>query len=40
MLRSIETASKERLRRREVAADGADGKLQRLIWDPGGFPTA
>jgi hypothetical protein len=50
MLKSADTASRERLSRRVAAAaarkkqkqqeDGADGKLQRLIWDPGGFPTA
>jgi hypothetical protein len=51
MLKSAETASKEKLGREKAAAaaaqrkqqqqqNGADGKLQRLIWDPGGFPTA
>jgi hypothetical protein len=50
MLRSAETASEERLSRREAAAaaaqkqqqqqNGADGKLQIFVWDPGGFPTA
>jgi hypothetical protein len=50
MLRSAETASEERLSRREAAAaaaqkqqqqqNGADEQLQRMIWDPGGFPTA
>jgi hypothetical protein len=52
MLKSAQTASKEKLGRRKEAAaaaaqrkqqqqqNGADGKLQRLIWDPGGFPTA
>jgi hypothetical protein len=50
MLRSAETTSEEKLGRRKEAAaaaaqqqqqqNGADGKLQRLIWDPGGFPTA
>jgi hypothetical protein len=51
MLGSADTASRERLSRREAVAaattqqkqqqeNGADGKLQRLIWDPGGFPTA
>jgi hypothetical protein len=50
MLKSTDTASREMLSRRaETAAaqqkqqqhqqNGADGKLQRLIWDPGGFPT-
>jgi hypothetical protein len=48
MLRSAETASEERLGRREATAkttqqqqqqqqDGADEQLQRMIWDPGGF---
>jgi hypothetical protein len=51
MVESAETASEERLSRTATAAaamqkqqqqqqNGADGKLQRLIWDPGGFPTA
>jgi hypothetical protein len=50
MLKSADTASRERLSRRATTAvqqkqqqqqqNGADGKLQRLIWDPGGFPTA
>jgi hypothetical protein len=51
MLRSAETASEEQLSRRRRSSsnaassnssrqNGADGKLQRLIWDPGGFPTA
>jgi hypothetical protein len=50
MLRSAETASEERLSRKEAAAaaaaesssnkqNGADGKLQIFVWDPGGFPT-
>jgi hypothetical protein len=47
MLGSENIASEERLSRREETTaaamqkqqDGADGKLQRLIWDPGGFPT-
>jgi hypothetical protein len=46
MLGSAETASEERLSRREAAAvavrkkhqqNGADEQLQRMIWDPGGF---
>jgi hypothetical protein len=47
MLRSAETASKEKLSRKKKAAaaaeaattagDGADEQLQRMIWDPGGF---
>jgi hypothetical protein len=48
MIRSVETASKEGLGRKEEAAttqkqqqqqgDGADEQLQRFVWDPGGFP--
>ena len=47
MVESAETASEERLSRKEIVAaaqkqqeqeNGVDGKLQRLIWDPGGFP--
>jgi hypothetical protein len=45
---AAETASNEKLRRREPAraagqqqqqqrSDGADGQLQRTVWDPGGF---
>jgi hypothetical protein len=49
MLRSVETASKEQLSRKEEApaaaawkqqqqqGDGADEQLQRMIWDPRGF---
>jgi hypothetical protein len=52
MLRSAETASEERLSRKESSSsssssrkqqqqqNGADGKLQIFVWDPGGFPTA
>jgi hypothetical protein len=47
MLRSAETASEERLSRRRSSSsskkqqqNGADGKLQIFVWDPGGFPTA
>jgi hypothetical protein len=51
MLRSAQTTSEEKLGREKVATvvaqrkqqqqqSGADEKLQRLIWDPGGFPTA
>jgi hypothetical protein len=51
MLRSAWTTSEEKLGRKKAAVaaaqwkqqqqqNGADGKLQRLIWDPGGFPTA
>jgi hypothetical protein len=48
MVESTETTSEERLSRKEVAAvkkqqqqqDGVDEQLQRMIWDPGGFPTA
>jgi hypothetical protein len=48
MLSSVETASEEQLsRRKEVAVvaqkkqqNGADGKLQMFVWDPGEFPTA
>jgi hypothetical protein len=45
MLRSVQTTSEEQLGREKAAAaaqlkhqqNGADGKLQRLVWDPGGF---
>jgi hypothetical protein len=51
MVESAETASEERLSRKETTAvamqkqqqqqqNGADGKLQIFVWDPGGFPTA
>jgi hypothetical protein len=50
MLGSVETASEERLGRKEAAVavqqkqqqqqNGADGKLQIFVWDPGGFPIA
>jgi hypothetical protein len=47
MIRSTETASEEKLRREEEAAaaaaveqqgSGARRQLQKMIWDPGGFP--
>jgi hypothetical protein len=46
MLRSAQTTSEEKLGREKAAAaaqrkqqqqNGADEKLQRLVWDPGGF---
>jgi hypothetical protein len=48
MLKSAGTTSKEQLGRRKAAAaaqrkqqqNGADAKLQRLVWDPGGFQQA
>jgi hypothetical protein len=50
MLRLAETDSEEGLSRKEAATtaqkqqqqqeNGADGKLQIFVWDPGGFPTA
>jgi hypothetical protein len=51
MLRSAETASEERLSRKERSKqqqqqqqqqqqNGADESSRYLIWDPGGFPTA
>jgi hypothetical protein len=49
MLDLARTASEEQLSRKEEAAtaqkkqqqqqNGADGKLQMFVWDPGGFPT-
>jgi hypothetical protein len=52
MLKSVDTASREQLSKRKEATstaaqqkqqqkqNGADGKLQIFVWDPGGFPTA
>jgi hypothetical protein len=50
MTRLLDTASKEKLGRKEAAAaaqqkqqqqqNGAYGKLQIFVWDPGEFPTA
>jgi hypothetical protein len=34
------SSSSSRSSKQQQQEDGADGKLQRLIWDPGGFPTA
>jgi hypothetical protein len=50
MLGSVQTTSKEKLggekaateatqRKQQQQQNRADGKLQRLIWDPGGFPN-
>jgi hypothetical protein len=50
MLRSVQITSEEKLGREKAAVaaaqrkqqqqqNGADEKLQRLVWDPGGFPT-
>jgi hypothetical protein len=49
MIRSAETASKEKLSRKRSSSnssssssnsrgDGADEQLQKFVWDPGGFP--
>jgi DNA transposition AAA+ family ATPase len=51
MLISAQTTSEEKLgreketivvaqRKQQKQQSGADEKLQKLIWDPGGFPTA
>jgi hypothetical protein len=36
---AIAAAAAQR-KKQQQQQDGADGKLQRLIWDPGGFPNS